>query len=121
MSSRDYNEDNLVKSSAVKVFREMFKGYNFSFLDVMDEIFKTPEQEGTLGRETKAEVILIKKLRDAITALNPGIIEEEIKLVLQELLKDRSRLSPIMANKEIYKQLKNGIKIKIKKDGKYHY
>jgi type I restriction enzyme, R subunit len=121
MSSRDYNEDNLVKSSAVKVFQEMFKGYNFSFLDVMDEIFKTPEHEGTLGRETKAEVILIKRVRDAIINLNQGIIEEEIKLVLQELLKDRSRLSPIMANKEIYTQLKNGIKIKIKEDEKYVY
>ena len=119
MSSRDYNEDVLVKSSAVNIFKEMFQGYNFSFLDVMEEVFKTKEQEGTLGRETKTEVILIKKLRDAIINLNQGISEEEIELVLQELLFDRSRLSSIMANKEIYNQLKNGIKIKIKKDGKY--
>lgn len=119
MNLKDYNEGVLVKSSAIKIFKEMFQGYNFSFLDVMEEIFKTNEQEGTLGRETKAEVLIVKKLRSAIINLNPDITEDEIKLVLQELLQDRSRLSPITANKEIYKQLKNGIKIKTKKDSKY--
>lgn len=121
MSSKDYNEDTLVKSSAIKIFKEMFQGYNFSFLDVMEEVFNTPEQEGTLGRETKTEVLLIKKLKSAIVNLNSSITEDEIKLVLQELLQDRSRLSAINANKEIYKQLKYGIKIKIKEDGEYSY
>ncbi|MBU1643597.1 MAG: type I restriction endonuclease subunit R [Nanoarchaeota archaeon] len=120
MSRKDYTEDVAVKQSAIEIFEKMFKGYNFSYLDVENEVFKTEHTEGTLGRETKAEVVLINRLSEAIKNLNE-VTEQEIKLAIQEIINDRSRLSKINANKEVYNLIKNGVKIKTKKDGKYVY
>ena len=119
MTLKDWTEDAAVKQTAVDIFSKLYKDYNFSYLDLQKEIFKTKNDEGTVGRETKDEVIILKKLKQALIILNEGITNEEILLTIQELKKDRKRLSPIAANKEIYKLLKDGIKITIKKNGKY--
>ena len=118
MSRYDWTEDGIVKKTAIATFEKMFKGFNYSYLDVENEVFKTESQEGTLGRETKAEVVLIKRLTQAIHNLNK-VTEQEIKLAVQDIVKDRSRLSTLKANKEVYHLLKNGVKITTKKDGKY--
>ena len=119
MTLKDWTEDAAVKQTAIDIFTKLYKGYNFSYLDLQKETFNIKKDEGTVGRNTKDEVILIKKLKQALITLNEGITDEEITLTIQELKKDRKRLSAIAANKEIYKMIKDGIKITIKKNGKY--
>lgn len=69
-------------------------------------------QRGTLGRETRAEVVLKERLRAALKQLNPDQ-QEALDLAIEELTRDRSALSPVQANRELYELLKNGIKVKI--------
>jgi len=70
----------------------------------------------TLGRENSSEVVLVPKLTNAIEKLNPHLPVEVIKLVIEEITKDRSSLSPVQANKEVYKLLKDGVNVIYKTD-----
>jgi type I restriction enzyme R subunit len=69
-----------------------------------------------LGRETSEQVVLERRLRAALLKLNPGITSSAVDLAVEELSKDRSVLSPIRANQEIYKFLRDGVKISIRRD-----
>lgn len=110
----EYSEDALVEQSAIDVFTKDLK---YEHLNCYEEKF--PQ---TLGRETKSEVILINKLSEAIDKLNDKVTEEAKKDAIAELLRDRSRLSLVKANQEIYKLIRDGIKVKTKnKSGAYEY
>ncbi len=67
----------------------------------------------TLGRETKAEVILKARLRLALQRLNPDAPPEAINQAIEELTRDRSRMSSVAANREIYHLLKNGVRVPV--------
>ena len=41
MSKYDWTEDGIVKKAAIGTFEKMFKGLNYSYLDVENEVFKT--------------------------------------------------------------------------------
>ena len=68
-----------------------------------------------LGRETMADVVLPNRLYAAIQKLNQGIYPNAIEIAVQELTKDRSAMSPARANQEVYRLLKNGVKVTYKK------
>jgi len=74
----------------------------------MDEIFGI---DGTLGRETKGEVVLMARLRAALTQLNPTLPDEAIIAAMDELARDRSAMSLEAANREVYGLLKEGIAV----------
>jgi type I restriction enzyme R subunit len=112
--TKEYSEDELVEQSAIKVLKD---GLKYDYLYCMDE-WKTGKSP--LGRETKSDVVLIPKLKEAIDKLNPGLPEEAKQHAINELLNDRSRLSLVKANQEIYKLIKNGIKVNfLNKKGEY--
>ena len=70
---------------------------------------------GTLGRETRSEVVLIPRLRSALQQLNPDLPHEALQLAIEELTRDRST-SLAATNREIYQLLKNGVKVCFKTD-----
>jgi type I restriction enzyme R subunit len=102
----EYSEDALIEQSAIDVF---VKDLNVEHLNCYEEMF--PE---TLGRETKSEVVIVNRLSKAIDELNEDLPEEAKKDAISQLLQDRSRLSLAKANQEIYKLIKDGVKVKIK-------
>src|SRR5437899_4280362 len=65
----------------------------------------------TLGRETTEQVVLERGLKAALEKLNPEVPPLALDLAIDELTKDRSVLSSVRANQEIYKLLKDGIRI----------
>lgn len=67
---------------------------------------------GTLGRETSAEVILVPRLRETLRTLNPDIPSDAIEQAIDEILRDRSRMTPANANRDVYRLLKDGIKVR---------
>jgi type I restriction enzyme R subunit len=69
---------------------------------------------GTLRRETAAEVVLVQRLTVAIQKLNSGLPKEAVNLAVEELVRDRSRMSLVAANREITKLLKDGVKVTFK-------
>ncbi|MEW6063995.1 MAG: type I restriction endonuclease subunit R [Bacillota bacterium] len=103
----DYSEDALIEQPAIDLFAQL--GY-----ETVNCFHETLGTAGTLGRETTAEVVLTRYLRNALEKLNPGMDSEAINLAIEEIVKDRSSLSPVQANREVYKLLKDGVKVTYK-------
>lgn len=100
----DYSEDSLVEQPAIELFREL--GWQTAIC-----FYEKFGSNGTLGRETSSEVVLLPRLRAALVYLNPDLPSEAIELAIEELTRDRSIMSPANANREVYRLLKNGVKV----------
>ncbi|MDE2924744.1 MAG: type I restriction endonuclease subunit R [Acidobacteriota bacterium] len=107
MNSHGYTEDDLVKRPAL----DLLAGLGWETVDAFGE-FARPGSGGksALGRETEGEVILVARLRSALERLNPNVSEAAIARAIEELARDRSRMSPAAANREIYGLLKDGVR-----------
>jgi len=110
--TKQYTEDQLVEKSAIDVF---MKDLNYEFQDCFKE-WETGVSP--LKRENKSEVVLTERLSKAIDKLNNNVTEEAKKQVIEKITKDRSKLSLIKANQEVYKLIKDGVKVNIKHEGK---
>ena len=110
MTSTDFSENTLVEQPAIALFSEL--GYETAncFYE------KVGGSASTLGRETTEEVILVPKLQSALERLNPALNSEAIQLAIEELARDRSAMSPAQANREVYKLLKDGVKVAFEND-----
>ena len=99
-----YTEDHLVEQPAM----ELLKSIGWETENCYEEVFG---KEGTLGREATSEVVLTRYLRDAINRLNPNVSIDAVDIAIEEITRDRSSLSPLKANQEIYKLLKDGVPV----------
>ncbi len=106
-SKMGYSEDVLVEQPTVALFNKL----GWETIDVFHEFDQTGKSP--LDRETKADVVLITRLRPAIEKLNPDIPAEAIDQAIEELTRDRSRMSLVAANREIYHLLKNGVRVQV--------
>jgi type I site-specific restriction-modification system R (restriction) subunit len=110
MTSTDFSENALVEQPAIALFEEL----GWPSANCFYEKFGTTNS--TLGRETTNDVILWPRLRAAIEKLNPDIANDAVQLAMDELAKDRSAMSLAHANREIYKLLKDGVKVSFQND-----
>ena len=99
-----YTEDHLVEQPAM----ELLQYIGWETENCYEEVFG---KEGTLGRITTSEVVLTRYLRDAINRLNPNVSPDAVDIAIEEITRDRSSLSPLKANQEIYQLIKNGIPV----------
>jgi type I restriction enzyme R subunit len=106
MSPHAYTEDQLVEQPAIGLFSAL----GWHTMSALEETFGSGS---TLGRETKSEVVLVNRLRAALTKLNPSVPAEAIQTAIDELARDRSAMSLEAANREVYRLLKEGIPISI--------
>lgn len=106
MTGHPYTEEQLVEQPAIQLFAEL----GWHTVSAVDEEFG---RSGTLGRETKAEVVLVPRLRAALERLNPSLPPEAISSAIEVLARDRSVMSPVAANREVYALLKEGIPVSI--------
>jgi len=100
----DYSEDSLVEQPAIELLSKLGWQTANCFYEKFGE-------NGTLGRETSSVVVLVPRLRAALVRLNPDLPSEAIELAIEELTRDRSIMSPANANREVYRLLKNGVKV----------
>jgi type I restriction enzyme R subunit len=63
------------------------------------------------GRANKREVILVDRVREAATRLNPDIPANAIEEALEKLLDRRQSMSLVAANQEVYGLLRDGIPV----------
>ena len=94
MSPKGYTEDRLVEQPAIELFAEL----GWSRVSANEEGFGAA---GTLGRETKSEVVLIPKLRAALERLNPALPVGTINSAVDELSRDRSAMNLAAANRDV--------------------
>lgn len=99
-----YTEDHLVEQPAM----ELLQSIGWETKNCYEEVFG---KEGTLGREATSEVVLTRYLRDAINRLNPNVSLDAVDIAIEEITRDRSSLSPLKGNQEIYKLLKDGVPV----------
>jgi len=73
-----YTEDKLIEQPAINLFADI----GWQTLDCYSETFKTSSgEEGTLGRENRSEVILVRELRNALIEINPACLKINYKAV----------------------------------------
>jgi type I restriction enzyme R subunit len=100
----DYSEDALVEQPAIALLAEL----GWETVNAYNEL---DHGASSLGRETRAEVILKSRLRLALLKINPEVATESIHQAIEELTRDRSRMSMAAANREIYHLIKNGVRV----------
>jgi len=69
-----------------------------------------------IGRETLKDVVLVDRLRTSLENLNKDLPSECIDHAIYELTKSRATLLPVIANKEIYELIKNGVPVNYKNE-----
>ena len=106
MSPHAYTEDQLVEQPAIGLFAAL----GWQTVSALEETFGAG---GTLGRETRGEVVLVERLRAALCKLNPALPPEAIGNAVDELTRDRSAMSLEAGNREVYRLLKEGITVSV--------
>jgi type I restriction enzyme R subunit len=101
-----YTEDQLCEQPAIALFAEL----GWQTVSAMEEIFGA---NGTLGRETPSEVVLLSRLRAALARLHSSLPPDAIQTAVDELVRDRSAMSIESANRAVYAMLKEGIKVSV--------
>ena len=71
---------------------------------------------GTEGRESEHQVVLPRRLRAALERLNPGLPAAAYEQAIEQLSADRSRETPVNANRAIYSLLRDGVKVALPDD-----
>lgn len=108
--SYDYSENILVQESAGNLLRDEL-GWDVRFAYNTEILGKN----GTFGRESYKEIILLRYFREALKKLNPWMNESQI-LEAQKLLESRlSTSSLLQINEEKYYLIRDGIPVTVKK------
>ena len=108
--SNPFSEDALIEQPAIRLFKDVLE---WQTVNAYDETFGA---NGTLGREHRGEVVLVSRLRPALEKLNPALPSVAIELAIAELIRERATLLPVAANQDVYKLIKDGVKVKFKDD-----
>ena len=106
MTPSDYSESALVERPAIALLEQL--GW-----EVLDAYGEFDHGSSSLGRENKGEFILKARLRQVLLELNPESPVEAIHEAIDEICKDRSRMSLPAANREIYDLIKNGVRVNV--------
>ncbi len=111
--SSEFSEDGSVEQPALSLLQEL--GWHHE--NLMEE---KPGVNNPTGRTGFHQVWLPARLRTALTKLNPGLSAEVLKMAEETLVQDRSALSPVAANRDLYQLLRNGVRVEVKRldDGK---
>lgn len=105
-----YTEDALVEQPAIKLFSKL----EWDTATCWDEVFGSLDDDLLadnplfFGRETRNEVVLFARLKASLIKLNPDISLLIIQEAIDEIARDRSAMTPISANEEVYELLTNG-------------
>jgi type I restriction enzyme R subunit len=91
----------------------LFAELGWETVDAYHEVHGTGP-EATLGREHRGQVVLVPRLRAALERFNPALPAEALDLAIEELTRDRSAMTPVHANRELYHLLKDGVKVTVR-------
>ncbi len=109
-----FSEDNLVEQTAIKLVKDVW-------VDSTCHINAyTDEEDAKLGRAHRGEVVLTKHLLPTLEKINPKLPKEALDQAVEQLTRDRSQMSLVNANKDIYQLLRDGASVQVmNRDGEY--
>src|SRR5665647_3492095 len=111
--SASYGELVLVEQAAM----DLLAGLGWTVKNLYAETFG---DHGTEGRMSEHQVILPRRLRAALESLNPGLPADAYAQAVEQLTQDRSKQIAVNANRELYRLLKDGVKIKVADEAGAH-
>lgn len=111
--SYDYSENILVQESAGNQLRDEL-GWDVVFA-YNDEVLG---EDGTFGRKSYKEILLVRYFREALKRLNSWITEEQINEAQKIFEKRVSTASLLQVNEEKYALIRDGIKVSVTENGK---
>jgi len=100
-----FTEDNLVEQTVISLIKKLWNDKSCHINAYKDE------DDAKLGREHRGEVVLKKYLLPALQKLNPTLPEPLLTMAIDELMRDRSHLSLVNANQEVYQLLRDGANV----------
>ncbi|MBC7160799.1 MAG: type I restriction endonuclease subunit R [Immundisolibacter sp.] len=89
---------------------ELLTSLGWSFKNLYAETFGA---QGSEGRESETQVILTRRLRAALVALNPDLPADAYTQAVEQLAQDRSKQIAVNANRDFYRLLKDGVRVKV--------
>ena len=101
-----YSEDQLVEQPGIALLAEM----GWETFNSYDEF---EQGHSPLGRANRGEVVLKTRLRAALERLNLDASTEAIDAAIEELTRSRTVMTLAEANWEIYRLLKDGVKVTV--------
>ena len=101
-----YTEDQLVEQPAIGLFTQL----GWQTVWAMEETFGPG---GTLERDNPGEVVLVARLRTALTKLNPKSPAEAVSAAIEAIIRDRGAMTLPAANREVYALLKEGVLVSV--------
>lgn len=104
-----YGELPLVELHAITCFASL----GWETANLYNEAFGP---NGTEGRTSAAEVILVPRLRKALERINPGYPATAYDQAIEQLTEDRSTQIPVNANQAFYKLLRDRVKVVLTDD-----
>jgi type I restriction enzyme R subunit len=102
-----YTEDQLVEQPAIKLLGEL--GW-----ECANAYNETLGPDGTLGRDNRSEVLLLRRLRAAIERLNPDAPSEAVEQAVVEIAKPRTVMHYARANREIHELLRDRVEVSVR-------
>ena len=102
-----YSEDQLIEQTAIALLDEM----GWETANCFHEFNRAGGSP--LGRENKSEVVLVSRLRPALERLNPDLSQDAIELAIEEIIRSRGVMSLAEANRDIYRLMKDGVKVTV--------
>lgn len=106
MTPHGFTEDQLVERPALEVLESL----GWTVVSAAEEVFG---RDGTLGRETPGEAVLLPRLDAALRTLNPAVPREALQTAIETLARDRSTMSPVAANREVWELLRDGVPVSV--------
>ena len=100
--SASYGELALVEMPAI----DLLTSLGWRFKNLYAETFGAL---GSEGRESETQVVLTRRLRAALEALNPGLPADAYAQAVEQLTQNRSRQIAVNANREVYRLLKDSV------------
>jgi len=105
------DSEQALENTTLALFAELGWQTVNAYHEVYGETPDAPAGGPTLGRATRGEVVLRPRLEAALTRLNPDLPPEALQQAIAELTRDRSAMTLVRANREIYALLKEGVKV----------
>jgi type I restriction enzyme, R subunit len=104
-----YGEDELIEGPATELLAEIGWGTANAYSEGYGP-------NAITGRETLSEVVLRERLIPLLVRLNPDLPPEGLLQAVDAITADRSILDPTRANADVYRLLRNGIKVRVPDD-----
>lgn len=108
--SNDYSENTLIQESTGKLLQHEL-GWEVQYAYNTEQLGK----DGTFGRESYKEILLVRYFREALKRLNPWITLTQIDEAQKKFESHLSTASLMQINEEKYAMIRDGIPVTVKK------